>query len=96
MVFQEAAAAGLPSIATAINAIPEVVQDGATGLLVARGDRAGLVRALQTLVDSPELRRRLGAAALDRIRVAGAPGRYASRLETLIQSMLDHDARHET
>ena len=96
MVFQEAAAAGLPSIATAINAIPEIVQDDMNGLLVAPGDRAGLVRALRALVDSPELRRRLGAAALDRVRVAGAPGRYASRLEALIHSVLDHDVRRET
>lgn len=95
MVFQEAAAAGLPAIATAINAVPEIVQDDTTGLLVAPGDRAGLVRALRALVDSPELRRRLGAAALDRVRAAGAPGRYAARLETLIHSVLDHDVRRE-
>lgn len=95
MVFQEAAAAGLPAIGTAVNAVPEIVRDGETGLLVGRDDRAALVRALQTLVDSPELRRRLGAAALDRIRVAGDPRRYASKLEALIQSVL-HDVRRAT
>ena len=39
MVFQEAAAAAVPAIATAINAIPELVQDGLTGLLIKPGDR---------------------------------------------------------
>ena len=96
MVFQEAAAAGLPSIATRINAIPEIVQDGATGILVASGDRAGLVRAIQTLVDSAELRRTMGAVAFDRIRVLNAPARYASRLEALMHSVLDQHERHQT
>ena len=49
MVYQEAAARGLPVVATRINAIPEIVDDGATGFLVPPGDRAGLARALRTL-----------------------------------------------
>ena len=40
LVYQEAAAAGLPVLATGINAVPEIVQDGATGLLVSPDDRA--------------------------------------------------------
>jgi glycosyltransferase involved in cell wall biosynthesis len=92
MVFQEAAAAGLPAIATAINAVPEIVTDGKTGLLVAPGDAQALVGALRALVESPDLRVRLGAAALDRIRVTGDPRRYAAKLETIIYSVLN-DAR---
>jgi lipopolysaccharide biosynthesis glycosyltransferase len=35
----------------------------------------------------------MGAAALDRARLIGAPERYARRLETIIQSMLEHHDR---
>ena len=43
LVYQEAAAAGLPAIGTRLNAVPEIIDDGVTGLLVTPGDsrRAG-------------------------------------------------------
>jgi glycosyltransferase involved in cell wall biosynthesis len=88
MVFQEAAAFGLPAIATNINAIPEIIQDGSTGILVARGERERLIAAMRTLIDAPELRLRMGAAALERMRVIGAPERYAARLESVISSIV--------
>jgi starch synthase len=89
MVFQEAAAAGLPVVATNINAIPEIVQEQQTGILVTPGDRRGLVQAMRTLIDSPDLRLRMGTAAFDRIRILGAPERYASRLEAIIHQLLE-------
>ena len=46
LVFQEAAAAGIPAIGTRLNAIPEIVEDGETGLLVTPGDTSQLVAAL--------------------------------------------------
>jgi len=55
LVYQEAAAAGLPVIATRINGVPAIVEDGRTGILVAPGDSAALVRAMRTLIDSAEL-----------------------------------------
>ncbi len=84
LVFQEAAAAGLPVLATGINAVPEIVLDGATGLLVAPDDREGLVRGLRALIDDPALRHRLGGAALHRVRHAASPDQYAARLATVI------------
>jgi glycosyltransferase involved in cell wall biosynthesis len=91
MVYQEAAAAGLPVIATRINAIPEIVEDGRTGILVPPGDPGALVQAMRTLVDSADERRRMGAAAL--ARIAGAtPAAYAARLERLLATALNiHD-----
>ena len=63
MVLSEAGAAGLPLVSTAVAAIPEIVRDGETGLVVPPADRDALVRALRALVDDPGLRLRLGAAA---------------------------------
>jgi glycosyltransferase involved in cell wall biosynthesis len=85
MVFQEAAAAGLPAVGTALNAIPEIVADGETGLLVPPGDVAALARGLDALVGSPALRARMGAAARRRIERGGSLAAYGGALADLVR-----------
>jgi glycosyltransferase involved in cell wall biosynthesis len=63
LVYIEAAFHGVPSIGTAISAIPEAIAEGETGLLVPVRDPDALARAIQTLRDDPALRHRLGTAA---------------------------------
>lgn len=63
LVLSEAGAAELPAVTTGIAAIPEVVRDGETGLLVRPGDAEGLTAALRRLICDDELRLRLGAQA---------------------------------
>jgi glycosyltransferase involved in cell wall biosynthesis len=63
MVLSEAGAAGLPLVSTSVAAIPEIVRDGRTGLVVPPGDAAALTSALSALVTDPEQRQRLGDAA---------------------------------
>jgi alpha-maltose-1-phosphate synthase len=87
MVFQEAAAAGLPAIGTAINAIPEIVRDGETGILVPQGDVPALVAALRALVSSPEKRGAMGEAARRRIEATASVDGYGERLASLIRSV---------
>ena len=70
MSILEAMAAGLPVVATRVGGIPELVDDGRTGLLVGAGDVDALAEALQRLVDDPELRRTLGAAGRERAEAA--------------------------
>jgi len=84
MVYQEAAAAGLPVVATRINAVPEIVEDGVTGLLVEPGDLAALAAACRALAGSADRRRQMGAAALDRARSLFGLDRYAAELERII------------
>lgn len=62
----EAMAAGLPVVASDVGGVREVVVDEETGLLVPAGDEAALEQALRRLLDSPELRRRLGDAGRER------------------------------
>jgi glycosyltransferase involved in cell wall biosynthesis len=68
VALMEAAAAGLPVIATDVGALPEAVRDGESGLLIRPGDGRGLGRALETLVDDAQLRRRMGRAGLELAR----------------------------
>ena len=85
LVYQEAAAAGVPAIGTRLNAIPEIVADGETGLLVEPGDTAGLANAMHALIASAELRDRLGTHARDTIERAASPERYMDRLTGIIK-----------
>ncbi len=68
LVFLEAMAAAKPVVATNVSAIPEVVDDGVTGLLVPPDDPAALAEALLALVRDPALARRLGEAGRERAR----------------------------
>jgi glycosyltransferase involved in cell wall biosynthesis len=51
----------LPVIATRWRGVPSVVAEGESGLLVPVRDPAQLEAALATLIEDPELRRRMGA-----------------------------------
>jgi len=59
----EAMARGLPIVATGVGGVPELLQDGVTGLLRAAGDADALAAAVLELVDEPVRSRALGAAA---------------------------------
>jgi glycosyltransferase involved in cell wall biosynthesis len=58
----EAMAAARPVVATAVNAVPNIVVAGETGLLVPAGRPELLSRALRHLIDNPAVAARLGAA----------------------------------
>lgn len=62
----EAAAAGLPIVATDIRGCRQVVDDDVSGLLVPVRSAAGLGAALERLLDDPELRRTMSTAAVQR------------------------------
>ncbi|HJX61414.1 MAG TPA: glycosyltransferase family 4 protein, partial [Dehalococcoidia bacterium] len=63
----EAMACGLPVVATTGGALPEVVEDGVTGILVPPGDAPALAEAMRTLMGDPDLRRRMGQAGRERV-----------------------------
>ena len=66
LVALEAAASGIPTIASDLPGVRQVVLNGETGLLVAPGDVESLTRALTLLLEQVDLRRRLGFSARKR------------------------------
>lgn len=70
LVFLEAGAYGVPSVATRSGGIPEAVEDGVTGLLVPERDALALARALERLIADEPLRLRMAAAAEARAAAA--------------------------
>ncbi|HEV8338512.1 MAG TPA: glycosyltransferase [bacterium] len=70
LVLLEAMRAGRAVVATAVSAIPEVLVDGVTGLLVSPGDEAALAAAMASLLRDPPRRAAMGAAGRARLHAA--------------------------
>jgi glycosyltransferase involved in cell wall biosynthesis len=63
----EAIEAGVPAVATAVNAVPDVIVPGETGLLVAAGQPLQLGRAIKYMLDNPGDATRMARAAQEKI-----------------------------
>jgi len=88
-VAVEALAAGKPVVASAVGAIPEVLEDGVSALLVPPDEPARLAAALERLRDDPDLGRALvmgGADAVARSDVAEGAARFVALVEALLGS----------
>jgi glycosyltransferase involved in cell wall biosynthesis len=83
----EAAAAGLPVVASRTGGIPDVVVHGETGLLVEPGDIDGVTAALRALFGDAVLRERFGRhareLAIERFSLAAVSARYRELFERL-------------
>jgi glycosyltransferase involved in cell wall biosynthesis len=63
IAIHESMALGLPAVVTQVGGIPDLVQDGVTGLVVPSNDPEAFAMALLRLLRAPETAHRLGAAA---------------------------------
>jgi len=84
----EAMACGLPAVVTSVGAIPEVVDHGRAGRLVAPGDRAGLASALAALAGDEATRATVGATAARRAAERYSAARMAREYEALYRTLL--------
>lgn len=84
VVLMEAMATGLPTIATRIAGVAELVHDGVSGLLVPPGDAESLGRAIVALSGDPNLRKNMGRSGRelveDDFNVVSEAGRIAALL----------------
>src|SRR6266487_3478758 len=68
VVLLEAMNHGTPVIASRVGGIPDIVEDGVSGLLVPPGDADALAAAVRRVRDDPDLARRLGEGGRRRLR----------------------------
>jgi len=98
MVFLEAATVGLPVVATAVGGVPEMLEEGRSGLLVPLDDEQGLRSALLKLIDNPELRKQMGREGYERIWVDPAsqftPQALVRRTQEVYGRWLEQRASH--
>ena len=83
IVLAEAMARGLPVLSVKVGGIPEVVEDGRTGLLVDRSDPAGQLDAADRLVGDKALRLSFGTRGRDRARALFSLERLGETLDRL-------------
>jgi glycosyltransferase involved in cell wall biosynthesis len=84
----EALAAERPVVATAVGGVPDVVEDGVHGHLVAPGDLEGAAAALAGLARDPEARARMGAAGRAWVLPRYSVARLVDDVDALYRSLL--------
>ncbi len=87
MVLSEAAAAGLPIVATQVGAIGEIVHEGGNGFLIAPGDSEALTERLQRLTADPALRLQMGEAGTALAQQSFDAERNALQLVALLKDI---------
>jgi len=87
-VLIEAMACRVPVAAFSVDAVPDVVQDGVTGILVRKGDVAGLSRAILTLIEDPERGREMGRRGRERVERFFNIEKITRKIETVYEEVL--------
>jgi colanic acid/amylovoran biosynthesis glycosyltransferase len=88
VALMEAMASGVPVVSTAVSGIPELIEDGRTGLLVPACDPVALADAIRRMLEDETLCRRCVACAARKVRQEFDAETEASRLLHLIRSLL--------
>jgi glycosyltransferase involved in cell wall biosynthesis len=84
----EAMAAARPVVATRVGGVPDLVENGVSGLLVEPGDAAGLAQAMLTVLADPDQAHRMGRAGQKRVYPAFSAARLVGDLDGLYGRLL--------
>ena len=91
-VIIEGMAAGKPVIATNGGGVPEIVEDGKTGILVPMGNAEAMAEAIHRVVADPVLATNMGARGRERVRKHFTIELKARKVEAVYQAMLSRRA----
>lgn len=89
LVFLEAMAQAVPILATNVSAIPEIIVDGETGLLVPPRDVGALAEALRKLLSDKPLRQYMGLQGQDRLETYFSAAKMVDETAALYYTLLD-------
>ena len=95
-VVLEAMAAGLPIASNRVGGVPEILEEGVTGLMVEPRNPDAMAKALFRLLSDAELRTRLGSAAQAQARTAHTPEAYRRALVEFYQETLRNHVTGQT
>ena len=91
--LMEAMAAGLPVVAFRVGGIPEIVENGITGVLVDPGDLPGLASAIERVASDPEWRLEAGTIARERMAEFSWDSVLSQNLEIMSESVNGNEPR---
>jgi glycosyltransferase involved in cell wall biosynthesis len=80
-------ASGRPVVATRVGVIPDLVDDGRTGVLVDPGDPRGLADGIARILSDPEGARAMGVRAREWAAGELSPGAFGDRLKGVLESV---------
>jgi len=90
---QEAQIAGKPVVASRVSGLPEIIQDGETGLLVAPGNARALASSLDRLLTDDSLRRSLGSRARTWAHERWSSTRMVTETLAIYQELIQREGR---
>jgi len=89
-VVMEAMSYGVPVVATRVNGVPEMVEEGVTGFLIEVGDVEALADRLERLLCDSRLRETMGLAGRARAETLFAPERFQDKMLAIYHGMARH------
>ena len=95
IVAVEAAASGIPSIASSLPGVRSVVLDGETGMHVEPGDVESLRQAFMLMLEQTDLRTRLGVSARKRAEVEFGWEPLITKLEKTYESVVNQQTKRQ-
>lgn len=88
-VLLEAMAAGKPVVATSVAGVPELISNGSNGLLIRPRDSIGLAKNIQMLLESDEMRRKMGIKGRSTVRRKFSWEIVGEQIVTMYESLID-------
>ncbi len=89
-VFLEAQCCGLPVVGGRVFGVPDIVEEGKSGLLSAEGDASGLAKNIATLINDPNKREEMALAAVENIHRSHSLEAGAKGLDKVLKAAIEH------
>lgn len=88
IILLEAGAAGKPVVASRVGGVPEIVDDGTTGLLIPPGNSNAMASALLRLLKNDDERRRMGRMAREKVCLEFTLDKWITKIEKVYREVL--------